>query len=63
LDSVTFEDRLKYDMEVWHWEDCEMAYAAACFWYAAQGSTSNIEQDPGGVQRSMQDLRSFESDD
>ena len=57
LDSVTFEKMLKYDMEVWHWEECEMAYAAACFWYGAVGATSNIDRVRiGGAHRGHQPI-------
>ena len=62
LDSVSFESKLKYDMEVWHWEECEMAYAVACFWYAAPGAGSTIQADPESVRRSLDDLRRFEKE-
>jgi len=63
LDSVTFETRLKYDMEIWHWAECKMAYAVACFWYGAAGATSNTTANPAIVKHSMEDLLRFENQD
>jgi hypothetical protein len=60
LDSVIFESRLKYDMEIWHWEECEMAYAVACYWYGAAGVAGATTVDPDTIRRSMEDLRRFE---
>lgn len=41
LDGIPFEKSLKFDMEVWHWKACDVAYAATMYWYARPGSTSN----------------------
>lgn len=60
LDAVTFESKLKFDMEVWHWEECDMAYAVACFWYATGKSSCNMPADPESIQRSLRDLNQFE---
>lgn len=41
LDAIPFQKSLKFDMEVWHWKECDVAYAATTYWYARPGSTSN----------------------
>lgn len=63
LDAVTFENKLQYDMEVWHVEECDMAYAVACFWYAATGSSCNMPAIPESIKQSLDDLRRFEDRD
>ncbi|MCC6679164.1 MAG: DUF2961 domain-containing protein [Phycisphaerales bacterium] len=45
LDAIPFEKSLKFDMEVWHWKECDVAYAATTYWYALPGSTSNRLSD------------------
>ena len=63
LDAVAFQTRIQYDMEVWHSAECDMAYAAACFWYAAPGSSCNLSAVPESVEQSLVDLRRFSSQD
>jgi len=41
LDAIPFVKSLNFDMEVWHWKNCQVAYAAATYWYARPGATSN----------------------
>jgi hypothetical protein len=41
LDAITFQHRLKMDLEIWHWEATTMAYAATTYWYARPGATCN----------------------
>lgn len=41
LDAIPFTKSLKVDMEVWHWKDCQVAYAVASYWYARPGAKSN----------------------
>lgn len=63
LDAVTFENKLKFDMEVWHCDECDMAYAVACFWYASSKSSCNTPADPESIQQSLMDLGRFECQD
>ncbi|MCY3021395.1 MAG: DUF2961 domain-containing protein [Planctomycetota bacterium] len=46
LDAIPFTKSLKADIEIWHWEACKMDYAAATYWYALPGATSNREPAP-----------------
>ena len=41
LDAIPFERSLKMDMELWHWRECEVGYAAAVFFYARPGAMHN----------------------
>jgi hypothetical protein len=47
LDAIPFEKSLDFDMEVWHWRDCEVAYGAVTFFYARPGATHNRVPQPG----------------
>ncbi len=38
LDGVPFTKSLKFDMEVWHWNDVIIDYAVTTFWYGLPGS-------------------------
>jgi hypothetical protein len=49
LDGIPFARSLQYDLEVWHWAECEMSYAAACYWYARPGAKSNRAPDFEGA--------------
>ncbi len=40
LDAITFEQSLKFDMEVWKWRQGSLDLGAATFWYGAPGSAS-----------------------
>lgn len=46
LDGIPFQKSLSMNIEAWHWADCEMAFAAATYWYARPGATSNRQPDP-----------------
>lgn len=46
LDAIPFTKSLRFDMEIWHWRECDEAYAATTYWYALPGATSNIKPDP-----------------
>jgi hypothetical protein len=46
LDSIPVTTALKVDMEVWHWADTRVDYAAATFWYGRPGATHNRTEQP-----------------
>ncbi|MFW6161437.1 MAG: glycoside hydrolase family 172 protein [Planctomycetota bacterium] len=46
LDAIPFDRSLRVDMEVWHWRDVQMAYAAATYWYARPGAACNRAPEP-----------------
>lgn len=41
LDAIPFTSSLRFDMEVWHWKECDVAYAATTYFYARPGTTTN----------------------
>lgn len=47
LDTMPFGKSLQVDMEVWHWKECDMAYAVATYWYgdADTKTTGTAETD------------------
>ncbi len=46
LDGIPFTKDLRFDMEVWHWRPCTVAYAATTHWYAFPGAEANYEPMP-----------------
>jgi hypothetical protein len=41
LDTMPFDKSLQVDMEVWHWKECDMAYAVATYWYGDADTKTN----------------------
>jgi len=39
IDNIPFREAFKFDMEVWHSWECEIAMAATSYWYARPGAT------------------------
>jgi hypothetical protein len=46
LDDIPFTKSFKFDMEIWHWAECDEAYAATTFFYASPGATTNRRPQP-----------------
>ena len=46
LDAITFNKSLRMDMEVWHWRESDVAYAATAYFYAQPGATTNRSPQP-----------------
>jgi hypothetical protein len=46
LDAIPFTKNFRFDMEVWHWHPCEVAYAVATHWYGRPGAKSLRQPDP-----------------
>lgn len=46
LDAIPFTKSIQTDMEIWHWADCKVNYAATTYWYALPGATSNRGPSP-----------------
>ena len=53
LDAIPFAQSLKFDLEIWHWQKCEVSYSAACYWYATPGATSNVQPQPEEAMREI----------
>ncbi len=56
LDGIPFTRSLKVNMEIWHWADTNMAYAAATFWYARPGATCNRPAVPADAIHAADDV-------
>ena len=41
LDTIPFQQQLKFDMEIEHWQDPKIDIGAVVYWYARPGATSN----------------------
>lgn len=39
IDNIPFSQAFRFDMEVWHWNECEIAMAATSYWYALPGAS------------------------
>ncbi len=55
LDGIPFRKSLNFDMEVWHWADCQEGYAAATFFYARPGAFDNRPAQPEEAMRGALD--------
>lgn len=53
LDAIPFRGSLKMDMEVWHWKECDVAYAATTYFYALPGATTNRGAEPAESARAI----------
>ncbi len=43
LDAMPFGESLRFDMEVWHWQAVDVAYAVTTWFYGKPGLTTNRE--------------------
>jgi len=55
LDTIPFRESIRTDMEVWHWADCDVGYAATTFLYMLPGGTTNREPQPTEAARGVLD--------
>ncbi|MHC4355641.1 MAG: hypothetical protein ACYS0H_23315 [Planctomycetota bacterium] len=56
IDGMPFGQSLQVDMEIWHWERCEVDYSAATYWYAQPGTTGNVVPSPEAAASSVRTL-------
>jgi hypothetical protein len=57
LDSVPFQQSLRFELERWHWlEQAKMDYATVAYWYGAAGATSGLPPVPPVEQRHLERL-------
>ena len=60
LDAVPFERSLRFDLEVWHWQDVVVDYATVAYWYGAPGATSGLPPLPEQEERLPRELEPLE---
>ncbi|MBM3861595.1 MAG: DUF2961 domain-containing protein [Verrucomicrobia bacterium] len=53
LDGIPFTKSFRFDMEVWHWGECDVGYAATTYWYARPGATCNRPPQPDEAVRPL----------
>lgn len=53
LDAIPFTHSLRFDMELWHWQEARMNYAPATMWYMRPGGVCKIAPDTAGVRQSV----------
>jgi hypothetical protein len=51
LDAIPFRESFRFDMEVWHWKECDVGYAATSHFYALPGATHNRPPQPDEAAR------------
>ena len=55
LDAIPFTTNFRFDMEVWHWADCKIGYAATSYYYALLGAVDNRRPQPEEARRGTLD--------
>lgn len=45
FDPIPYTESLRFDMEMWHWEDVKAEYARTAYWYAKPGGTGPVAVD------------------
>jgi len=55
LDAIPFTRSFKFDMEVWHWKEVDVGYAATTYFYAYPGATTNRGPSPEEAARGLVD--------
>lgn len=53
LDAIPFTNSFKFDMEVWHWREADVAYGATTYFYAMPGAKVNIKPQPENSGRDL----------
>jgi len=56
IDAMPFGESLQVDMEIWHWQPCEVDYSAATYWYARPGTTANADPSLEGAKSKVRNL-------
>ena len=55
LDGIPFTRSFRFDMEVWHWKEVDVGYAATTYFYAVPGATANRGPAPREAARGLLD--------
>jgi hypothetical protein len=54
LDAIPFSKSLSMNMEVWHWRESDVEYAATSYFYALPGATTNRKPQPEAAAAKLQ---------
>lgn len=58
LDAMPFNQKIRSDMEMWHWAKTTINFAMTSYWYAKPGFSSNIKPEPEAVKNQVDLKRS-----
>jgi hypothetical protein len=50
-DSIPFMERIRFDLELWHWEDLKVDFATSAWWYGPLNGTHRLPPMPDPDQR------------
>lgn len=53
LDGIPFRERLRVDMEMWHWVGTVINYSPATFYYLRPGGTSRVQPQPEQAKKAV----------
>jgi len=45
FDRMPYKTSYRYDMELWHWAECDVTYARTVYWYARPGTPGPVAVD------------------
>lgn len=57
LDAIPFQTKFQMDMEVWHWADCKVDYAATSYYYAIPGAKDNRPPQPDEAKLPISEIK------
>lgn len=49
FDTIPFTQSFRFDLEEWHWDDCQCNFARTAYWYALPGGTPPIAVDTANL--------------
>jgi hypothetical protein len=58
LDAMPFNQKIRSDMEMWHWAKTTINFAMTSYWYVMPGFSSNINPEPEMVKKQVDLKRS-----
>lgn len=53
LDAIPFSHSLRFDMELYHWQEARMNYAPTAIWYMRPGGKCSVTPDIEGVRQEV----------
>ncbi|MCX5690596.1 MAG: DUF2961 domain-containing protein, partial [Planctomycetota bacterium] len=53
LDLIPFRTSLRFDMEIWHWKECDVEYASTAWFYAMPGAAVSPEPEATAAARTL----------
>jgi hypothetical protein len=57
MDPIPFTKSLKFDLEMWHWEDCVATWDRTVYWYGKTGAKSEGSTRPSWKELELPDVK------